>query len=39
VQVFTAGSVSVNFTDANNATLSYTVNGASATKTITRQLF
>jgi hypothetical protein len=39
VQVFTAGSVSVNFSDGNNATLTYTVNGVSANKTITRQLF
>jgi alpha-tubulin suppressor-like RCC1 family protein len=39
VQAFNAGTVSVNFTDGNNATLSYTVNGASAAKTITRQLF
>jgi hypothetical protein len=39
VQVFAAGTVSINFTDANNGTLSYTVNGATASKTITRQLF
>jgi len=39
VQVFTAGTVGVNFTDGNNATLSYTVNGASASKVITRQVF
>ena len=39
VQVFTAGTVSLNFSDANNATLSYTVNGVSASKVITRQLF
>ena len=39
VQVFTAGTVSVSFTDGNNATLTYTVNGVSANKTITRQLF
>jgi hypothetical protein len=39
IQVFSAGTVSLSFTDANNGTLSYTVNGVSATKTITRQLF
>jgi hypothetical protein len=39
VQVFAAGTISVSFTDANNATLSYTVNGVSSTKTITRQVF
>jgi len=39
VQSFTAGTVSVSFTDGNNATLTYTVNGVSGTKTITRQLF
>ncbi len=39
VQVFPAGTVSLDFTDANNGTLSYTVNGVSASKTITRQLF
>jgi len=39
VQVFTAGTVSLTFSDANNATLSYTVNGVSASKVITRQLF
>ena len=33
------GSVTMSFTDANNATLSYTVDGASSTKTITRQAF
>jgi hypothetical protein len=39
VQVSTAGSVIVSFIDANNAVLSYTVNGVTATKTVTRQLF
>jgi hypothetical protein len=39
VHAFTAGTVSVNFTDANNAVLSYTVNGVSGSKLITRQLF
>ena len=39
VQVFTAGTISVRFIDANNATLTYTVNGTSGTKAITRQTF
>ena len=39
VQSFPAGTVSVTFTDGNNATLSYTVNGVSGSKAITRQLF
>lgn len=39
VQVSTAGNVIVSFIDANNAVLSYTVNGVTATKTVTRQLF
>jgi len=39
VRVFTAGTITVNFTDANNATLNYTVNGVGGSKTITRQLF
>jgi alpha-tubulin suppressor-like RCC1 family protein len=39
VQVFSAGTVSLSFSDPNNGTLSYTVNGASASKPITRQLF
>jgi len=39
VQVSAAGSVIVSFVDANNAVLSYTVNGVTATKTVTRQLF
>ena len=33
------GTVSLTFTDPNNGTLSYTVGGVSATKSITRQLF
>ncbi|MCP6769076.1 hypothetical protein NL529_29945, partial [Klebsiella pneumoniae] len=33
VQVSTAGNVIVSFIDANNAVLSYTVNGVTATKT------
>jgi len=33
------GSVTVSFTDANNATLTYTVNGISGAKQITRQVF
>ncbi len=39
VQVFTAGSVTLGFTDPNNATLGYTLGDVTATKTITRQLF
>jgi hypothetical protein len=39
VHSFVAGTVSVDFTDGNNATLSYTVNRVSGTKNITRQLF
>src|SRR4029079_10782127 len=38
VQVFAAGTINVNFTDANNATISYTVNGIAGSKAITRQL-
>jgi len=29
----------VNFTDANNALLTYTVDGVEGTKAVTRQLF
>jgi hypothetical protein len=39
VASFAVGSVTLGFTDANNATLSYTVNGVSATKSITRNAF
>jgi len=39
VQVFTAGTVSLVFSDPNNGTLSYTVDGVSGSKVITRQLF
>jgi len=39
VQATSAGTVLVIFTDANNGILSYTVDGVSATKPITRQLF
>ena len=34
-----AGTITVNFTDGNNATMSYTVNGVSGSKTITRFVF
>jgi hypothetical protein len=34
-----AGTIAVNFNDANNALVSYTVDGVTATKTITRQIF
>ena len=39
VHVSTVGNVTVTFTDANNAVLSYTVNGVVGSKNITRQLF
>ena len=39
VQVLTAGTVTLTFTDAYTGTLSYTVNGVAGTKTIKRQLF
>lgn len=39
VQVFTAGTVSLTFTDANNGLLTYTVGTTTSTKAITRQLF
>jgi cytochrome c553 len=39
VQVFTAGTVTLIFNDANNAVLSYTANGVSSSKSITRQVF
>jgi hypothetical protein len=39
VHAFTAGTISVNFSDPNNAALTYTVNGVSSSKTVTRQLF
>jgi len=39
VQVFTAGTVTLTFSDPNNGTLSYTVNGVTASKAITRLLF
>lgn len=39
VQVFQAGTVSLSFTDANNATLVYTVNGVREVKFIRRQEF
>jgi hypothetical protein len=39
VQPFQVGTVSVTFNDANHALLSYTVDGVSATKVVTRQTF
>jgi hypothetical protein len=39
VHAISVGTVSLSFTDANNATLSYTVDGVSGTKSITRQTF
>jgi hypothetical protein len=34
-----AGTISANFIDANNASITYTVNGVTATKAITRETF
>jgi hypothetical protein len=39
IHVFPVGSAIVSFVDANNAVLSYTVDGVSSTKTVTRQVF
>jgi CubicO group peptidase (beta-lactamase class C family) len=39
VQVSVAGTVSLAFTDPNNGTLTYTVDGQASSKTITRQVF
>ena len=39
VQSVEVGGMTVSFIDANNALLSYTVDGVSANKTVTRQLF
>ena len=39
VSVFAVGSVTLSFTDPNNGTLTYTVDGVSGSKAITRQLF
>jgi hypothetical protein len=39
VQATPAGTISVSFTDPNNAILNYTVDGVSGTKQVTRQLF
>jgi hypothetical protein len=39
VQVFTAGTVSLDFLSANIGTLNYTVDGVSDSKVITRQIF
>lgn len=39
VHVFAVGSVTLDFSDPNNGTLSYMVDGVSGTKAITRQLF
>jgi hypothetical protein len=39
VQAFAVGSALVSFVDANNAVLSFTVDGTTSTKTIMRQLF
>ncbi len=39
IHAFSVGSAIVSFVDANNAVLSYTVDGVSSTKNITRQVF
>ncbi|HZZ94913.1 MAG TPA: hypothetical protein VFE23_20295 [Usitatibacter sp.] len=39
VQVTPAGTVSLTFADPNNGTLTYTVNGVTASKAVTRQMF
>ena len=39
VQASPVGTASLNFTDGNNGTLTYTVNGVTGTKAITRQVF
>jgi hypothetical protein len=39
VRVFAAGTIAVDFTDANNAVLRYNVGGTSGSKSLTRQLF
>ena len=39
VRAIEAGTVTLSFSDANNGTLSYTVNSVTSSKTITRQLF
>lgn len=39
VRATPVGTISVDFTDANNANITYTVNGVTASKSVTRQLF
>ncbi|HYC38454.1 MAG TPA: YncE family protein [Usitatibacter sp.] len=39
ISVFPAGSATLTFSDANNGTLSFTVDGVSGSKSITRQVF
>ena len=39
VQAISVGTITVDFTDPNSATLNYTVDGVSSTKTIARQIF
>ena len=39
VHFSTVGTISVNFSDGNDATISYTVNGVTASKTVMRQIF
>jgi hypothetical protein len=39
IQVFSVGTATLSFSDADHGTLSYTVDGVPGTKSITRQLF
>lgn len=39
IQVFTAGTIAVSFSDANNGTMTYVVNGVPGNNATTRQLF
>jgi len=39
VQATAVGTITANFIDANNASITYTVNGVTATKSITRETF
>jgi len=39
VHASTVGTISVNFSDGNDATISYTVNGVTASKSVMRQVF
>jgi hypothetical protein len=39
VTAVSVGTITVNFTDANNAVLDYTVDGVGGSKAVTRQVF